>query len=453
MNSQTAELCLGKWNGRKLVVTEYPGQLTSDAGLLTVARFDRQVRFTERFAGCLREWRKEPAHSLLEMVRQRVLGIIAGYEDANDHDQLRTDPVFKLIAERLPEDAALASQPTLSRFENHVTPADLMALIRLQIQTGIERLKAQHGGALPQVVTLEIDTTDDPTHGQQQLSLFHGYYGQYQYSPLLITEPTTRHVFLAWLRFGTAHASLGADEDLQMVVDALRAERSDIEIHLRGDCGFGIPRMYDACETQKTQPIRYLLGLSTNVRLKEIAQPLLDQAVQQFDQTGEKQRLFMTFEYQAESWPHARQVIAKAECHAPGINLRFVVTNHPCATAADAERLYDDYIQRGAAEHQIDELKNGLAMDRLSCHRFLANFFRLLLHVAAYNLFNAFRDHDSFPPELKAAQPAKWRSQLIKVAALVSQSTRRVLVSLSGHWPNWPTFRQAAALPGFAPTG
>src|SRR5262249_55696674 len=163
--------------------------------------------------------------------------------------------------------------------------------------------------------------------------------------------------------------------------------------------------------------------------------------------------LFMTFEYQAESWPHPRRVIAKAECHAPGTNLRFVVTNHSCATAEDAERLYDDYIQRGAAEHQIDELKNGLAMDRLSCHRFVANFFRLLLHVAAYTLSNAFRDHESFPPELRVAQPAKWRTSLFKVAALVRQTTRRIVVELSAHWPHWPTFRSAAALPAFSPTG
>lgn len=453
MGSQTAELSLGKWSGRDLAIMAHRGQLTSEAGLLTIARFDRQTRLTERFAECLREWRDDPDHSLLEMVRQRVLGIVAGYEDANDHDQLRSDPVFKLIAERLPEDNPLASQPTLSRFENHVTPSELMALMRLMIQLGIERLKAQHGGSLPKVVTLEIDTTDDPTHGQQQLSLFHGFYGQFQYSPLLITEPTTKHVFLAWLRFGTAHASLGADDDLMLVVNALRAERPDIEIHLRGDCGFGIPRMYEACETQKSRPIRYLLGLATNPRLAAIAQPLLDQAVQQFAQTNEKQRLFMTFEYQAESWPHPRRVIAKAECHAPGTNLRFVVTNHPYESAEDAQRLYDDYVQRGAAEQQIDELKNGLSMDRLSCHRFVANFFRLLLHVTAYNLFNAFRDHDSFPRELRVAQPAKWRTSLFKVAALVSQSTRRVLVQLSAHWPHWPTFRQAASLPEFASTG
>src|SRR6185437_13302151 len=187
----------------------------------------------------------------LSMTRQRIYGILAGHEDCNDHDTLRDDPVFKLLADRLPGDAPLASQPTLSRFENLATPGVLFKLIDFNIQMGIERLKADHGGQLPASLTLDLDATDDPTHGHQQLSLFHGYYGQWQYFPLIISEPVTKHVFVAWLRPGTMHASLGADDDLMRVVDALRKARPDIAIHLRGDAGFGLPRMYKVCEDNR----------------------------------------------------------------------------------------------------------------------------------------------------------------------------------------------------------
>ena len=154
--------------------------------------------------------RPQTQHQRIEMLRQRLFGMLAG-EARNDHDTLRDDPQN---ADRLPEDEALASQPTLSRFENSVTAAVLQRRIDFTIATGIERLKQKHGGSLPASVTLDLDATDDPTHGHQQLTLFHGYFGQYQYFPLIISEPTTKHVFLAWLRPGTVHASLGADEDL-----------------------------------------------------------------------------------------------------------------------------------------------------------------------------------------------------------------------------------------------
>ena len=224
-----------------VVVQQHRGQLSSDAGLLPLRQFDQLWNYTRRFAACLSDPKPSRLHSLLEMLRQRLFGILAGYEDCNDHDTLRDDPVFKLIADRLPQDQPLASQPTLSRFENLATPSVLQKLIDFTICTGIERLKHKHGGALPASVTLDLDATDDPTHGHQQLTLFHGYYQQYQYFPLIISEPTTKHVFLAWLRPGTVHAALGAEDDLMRVVNALRKERPDVVIHVRGDAGFGIP--------------------------------------------------------------------------------------------------------------------------------------------------------------------------------------------------------------------
>jgi hypothetical protein len=426
----------------ELVVQRHAGQLSGDAGLLPLRQFDHRWNYTARMADCLHDPSPSRGQSLVSMLRQRLFGILAGYEDCNDHDTLRDDPVFKLVAGRLPEGDALASQPTLSRFENAVAPAELQKLIDFNIDAGVARLRQNNRGTLPASVTLDLDATDDPTHGRQQLTLFHGYYGQYQYFPLIISEPTTRHVFLAWLRPGTVHASLGADDDLMRVVDALRKQRPDIAVHVRGDAGFGLPAMYDACERNG---LTYTFGFSASVPLKQRTEGLMRQAAGQYGRTKEKARLFECFPYQCESWPHRRTVVAKAECHAGGTNRRFVVTNLPeVRTPVQGRQAYDDYVQRGESEHRMDELKNGLHTDRLSCHRFMANFFRLLLHAAAYNLFNAVRDHPDVPPELRAAQPAAWRTRLIKVAAEVVQTTRRVVVRLAANWPWWPAYGSVA---------
>ena len=435
-------LLFGFLPSRELRVERSNGQITSDAGLLPIRQFDQAWRYTARMAACLTDPKPRRQQSLVSMLRQRLYGILAGYEDCNDHDTLRNDPILKMVADRLPEEEALASQPTLSRFENLATPRVLQSLTDFLIATGIERLKQHHGGQLPATLTLDIDATDDPTHGQQQLTFFHGYFDQYQYFPLIISEPITKHVFVAFLRPGTVHASLGADEDLLRVVNALRQERPDIQIHVRADAGFAMPNMYAVCDDNH---LTFTFGFATNARLKKQTEELLQEAVVAYEKTGEKQRLFDTFDYQCDSWNHPRRLVAKAECHQQGTNLRFVVTNRPgVVSAADGQREYDDYVQRGESEQRMDELKNGLKMDRLSCHRFMANFFRLILYTAAMNLLNALRDHASLPEILQKGQPCTWRSMVIKVAATVIQSTRRVVVKLAGNWPWWHLYQSTA---------
>ena len=444
------ELSFGFFPHRAVVVQRHPGQLSSDAGLLPIREFDDRWGYTRRMVACLADSRTAPDHTVASMLQQRLYGILADYEDCNDHDALRDDPIFKLVAGKLPEDDPLASQPTLSRFENAVTIPTLWKLLEFLVDTGVERLRQHHGGRLPDSLILDLDPTDDATHGHQQLSLFHGYYEQHQYFPILISEPTTQHVFYTHLRPGAAHAALGADENLMFVVDRLRQARPDIAIHARGDSGFGVPWMYDVCEEHG---VSYTFGIGGNSRLRSHAQGLLDQAVAQFEQTQEKQRLFTAFSYRARSWDHHRTIVAKAECHQQGTNLRFIVTSLPVTSIDDPQRLYDDYIQRGESEHRMDELKNGLHMDRLSCHRFMANFWRLLLHTAAYNLLNALRDHQEIPEELRHAQPATWRSKLIKVAATVIASTRRVLIQLAGNWPFLDFYRAVARRASLMPAG
>jgi len=425
-----------------IVVRPSAGQITSDAGLLPIRQFDARWRYTRRMAACLLDTSFRRTHPFELMLRQRIFGIIAGYQDCNDHDTLRDDPVFKLVAGRLPEGNALASQPTLSRFENTPEPRALNRLIDFHVATGVERLRSHHGDKAPSKIILDLDATDDPTHGQQHLTFFHGYYGQHQYLPLIISEPTTKHVFLARLRHGTAHASLGATDDLMQVVGAIRRAYPGVVIDVRADAGFAVPEMYACCEEKD---LLYTLGFSSNARLKKLTEGLMNQAVTQYEQARCKQRLFATFLYQCDSWDRPRRVIAKAECHREGTNLRFIVTNHAdISTPEDAMRCYDEYVQRGESEHRMDELKNALSMDRLSCHRYMANFFRLMMHVAAMNLLNATRDSAELPEAVRKGQPCTWRTYVVKVAATVAQSSRRVLVELASNWPWWQIYRDVS---------
>ncbi len=265
-----AQLSLPFFADRKLVVQRHVGQISSDAGLLPVRQLDQRLRFTQRLAAGLRDDRHEPRHTQLEMLRQRLYGILADYEDCNDHDTLRDDPIFKIVADRLPEDDPLASQPTLSRFENAVTIDTLWQTLDFLVATGIERLREKNEGQLPDRLTLDLDATDDPAHGQQQLALFHGYYEQHQYFPIVISEPTTQHVFYATLRPGSVHAAHGADDDLEFVVERLHAARGDLAIHVRGDSGFGVPSMYKICEKNR---LTYTFGIGANKRLQAMAQP------------------------------------------------------------------------------------------------------------------------------------------------------------------------------------
>lgn len=440
--------------------------LTSDAGLLPVRQFDGRIRLTQQVADALRDHR-DPSlirQPLLSMVRQRIYGILADYEDQDDHDTLRSDPVFKLIADRLPDDPDLASQPTLSRFENAVSIADLWRLRDVLVDLFIQSFDAP-----PRHLTLDIDAFDDPAHGQQQLIMFHGYYEQYQYLPIVITCAENDMVLLVGLRHGTCHAALGADNDLRYLMGRLRAAWPDVQVHVRGDSGLGVPRMYDVCRELR---IDYTFGIGMNSRLREASDDLLKQALEQHERTGQPQRLFALVEYQAESWPAPQPVVIKAEAQAQGTNRRAVVTNRPgCRVLPRA--VYDEYAMRGESEDRNKELKVELHAGRLSDHRSLANFFRLYLHAAALNLLVRLRHAVAQPPPTSAElglpeglpaealdEPGRktffnrrrerdplgggfactWRTRLIKVAAEVITRARRVIVRLSGSWPHLDQF-------------
>jgi len=437
--------------------------ITSDAGLLPVRQFDERIGLTKQFAAALDDPRDPDLteHTFLEMVRSRVFGILAGYEDQNDHDTLRTDPVFKLIANRSPDDDDLASQPTLSRFENQINIASLKRLRQVFVDQFIASFAQP-----PLSLTFDLDAVDDSTHGAQQLTLFHGFYEQYQYLPLVITCAENDQIVTISLRHGTAAASLGADNDLEYLVTRVRAAWPNVRIHVRGDGGFGNPTMYEVSECLE---ITYTNGLSTNPVLQRASEELLTEAVRLWDETHAPQRLFAGFWYRAGSWPVSRLVVVKAEANAQGTNRRFVVTNRAGASRY-LEATYDEYAMRGESENRNKEFKCGMAMDRLSDHRFMANYFRLYLHAAALNLLVRLRQEIADPPPaptgdvpvaslpeperkrnqnarrrqdpLGEGQPATWRLLLIKVAASVVVRCRRILVRLSGSWPNQHFFEQ-----------
>jgi hypothetical protein len=485
--------------GSPLVIEPSPDRLSGDAGLLPIRQFDERIGLTRSFADALDDPRDPglTAHTFVEMVRSRVYGILAGYEDQNDHDTLRADPVFKLLADRFPEEDDLASQPTLSRFENAISIQSLKRLREVFLDLFIASFDPP-----PRHLTFDLDAIDDPAHGRQQLTFWHGYYDQNQYLPLVITRADNDQFVMLSLRPGNVHAALGADDDPTHLVNRLRQVWPNVVLHFRGDCGFGLPAMYDVCERLR---VWYTFGLSANAVLQRQTEGLLAEAVAAYERERQaarhpKQepprpalpsRLFTGFWYQAATWPQPRWVVAKVEANDRGMNRRFVVTNRPGATLLPGPT-YDDYAARGESENRKKEFKCELSMDRLSDHRFVANYFRLYLHAAAMNLLVRLWRFIAEPmPALTPAaemahapanqpgdaavaaegnrvpaealtgverqrhfrvrrqrdprgegHPCTWRTLLIKVAAEVVVRTRRIVIRLSSSWPHLDWYRR-----------
>ncbi len=476
-----------------VIVETSRAQLTSDAGLLPFRQLDEHIGHTAQFAAAIHDQRDTDAvdHSMIELVRARIYGILADYEDQNDHDILRHDPLFKTLVDRRPDGLPLASQPTMSRFENDVRIADLKRLRDVFIDQFIASFETP-----PLRLTFDMDAVDDAAHGAQQLVLFHGYFDQYQYFPIFITCAENDLFVMMALRPGSVHASLGADDDLIYLVNRLRKTWPDVRIHVRGDAAYGVPAMYEACESLG---VTYTFGLAANVVLQRWTEELLARAVADFEANQRPSRLFDVFPYRAGSWPVTRTVVAKAEANMQGTNRRFVVTNRIGAWHYP-EACYDDYADRGESENRNKEFKVDMAMGRTSDHRFVANYFRLYMHAAALNLLVRLRRVVADPPALESiasplfpgstpmtdpsviesssaadsatmlpleaqpasvkkryqqrrrqcdplgeGQPCTWRSLVIKVAAEVTVSARRIVVRLSSSWPNQEYFQHVCS--------
>jgi hypothetical protein len=403
------------------------GRITSDGGLIWLAQTDEELGICERIASHVPEWRGAYVrHSLVRLVRQRVLQIACGYEDQHDSETLKSDPLLKMVCGRLPEsEMDLASQPTISRLEN---APEARSCLRMARALGELYIAERGKEGTPKRVLVDFDATDDPAHGDQEGAYYHGYYQQKILHPLLVFDGDTGQLITALLRAGNTHASRGALSVLKRVVRRLRqAWGRGLEIEIRADAGFAIPEIYDYCEREA---IGYTIGLISNARLEALAEDLLERAKRESEERqGEKVRLLSSASYRADSWEHSRRVIYKAEVLQKGTNTRFVVSTR----SDEPEELYEWYVRRGEAEGWIKDFKRALKADRLSCHRFMANQFRLLLHVAAYWLLDTLRTK-LVESGLKPMQLDTLRLFLVKIGGRVRELLTKVRLHLaSGH--------------------
>jgi hypothetical protein len=422
----TSQLTFPHLKKRKLSVDFEGGEITSDAGLLLIRQADDRMGLVKGLANCIRDIRdcRYVDHDMETLSRQRIYQVIAGYEDGNDANLLKKDPALKTACDRLLSDNDLASQPTFSRLENAVTTKDMYRIANYFLDLYIRKTRKEK----PKRIVLDMDGTDDPTHGSQQLTFFHGYYDQYMYHLLVIYDADGGELITAVVRPGNKHASYGVLPILKRIVKKLKTALPGTKIIIRGDAGFAAPKLYDYCEQED---LGYVIGLIRNGILEGAIEGLSQRAHQQYIETGQKQRLFAEIQYQAGSWQKERRVVMKAEWQEKGKNRRFVLTNLP----HEAKKLYEFYTERGGTcEVRIDELKNGLKADRLSCHRFIANQFRLFLHMAAYWIVQRLREalHKT---EFASMHIQQLRLRLLKIGAQVLQSARRVWFRLASGYP------------------
>jgi hypothetical protein len=418
--------------GRKTVVADFcGGRLTSDSGALLLREVADRLGLFDALDAAIPDPRHPVyiVHDQKAMLAQRIMAIALGYEDLNDHQTLRADPALQLASGMVPEDdLTLASPPTLCRLENRIDRETLARLAAVLVDTFI----AAHPEP-PEHLLLDFDATDDPTHGEQEGHFFHGYYDHHCFLPLYVF--CGDELLAAYLRPSNIDAPKHARAVLKLLVQALRAAWPEVRITIRADSGFCRWRLMRWCDSHG---IGYVIGLAKNPALLRAAHDEIARAQRQFQKTGQPQRLFGSFGYSAASWDRQRRVIVKAEHNARGANPRFIVANVP----GDPQALYDEvYCQRGEMENRIKEQQLGLFADRTSCHRFLANQFRLFLSSAAYVLVQALRRTALVGTELARAQVGTIRLRLFKVAARVVVSARRVVFHLASSYPYQEVFR------------
>ena len=416
-------------------------QISSDGGAVLLRAVDDRLGLSAWVAAALPDTRcpQRVLHDRREQVRQRLYQIALGYADCNDATQLRHDPVLKTVCDREPdEEQGLSSQPTLSRLENAVDMASVKRLI-----DGLEDSWVAELAEPTTEVILDIDTTDDPTHGGQQLSFCHGYYDHHMYHPLLLFDGEGQLVRVL-LRPGNVHAGRGAMSVLQRVIGKLKARFPAVHVVVRADAGFALPRVLARLERLNAElgGVDYLIGIAKNPALLRLAEPALRAAEDQYRQRRAHVRDCSTLHYAAASWPYRRAVVLKAEVGAQGRNPRFVVTT---LDGFEATLLYDAYCDRGQSENYIKDFKNALAADRLSCTSFVANRLRLLLHAGAYRLLRALRQAAAtVRRDLGRMQFDTLRLRLLKVAAFVRRSVRRLWIQLPAAFPLGTVFRTLA---------
>lgn len=431
-------------NNRRVVAGFDGGQLTSDGGAVLLSEFINQTGILADTAGCFID-RRDPArttHTIDQLVRQRVLGLVCGYEDLLDHEQLRADPMWGLLAGKAdPEEQPIAGKSTLNRLEISVAREagpDRYHKIDLDEEAFAGMFTQWYIGAHqqdpPSQVILDLDATDNPLHGRQEGRFFHGYYDHYCYLPLYIFAGD--QLLWAELRRSNIDASRGSVEAVARIVARLREAWPTVRIILRADSGFARDRLMSWCEAHG---VDYVFGLAKNARLKQAIGVQGEALARLHHQTGQTERMFSEFSYQTrDSWSRSRRVIGKAACGPRGANPRFVVTSlHPAHWPA-AECYEQLYCARGEAENRIKEQQLGLFGNRSSCGRMAGNQLRLWFSAVAYWLVSEFRRVGLAGTRWARAQGSTIRQKLLKIGGLVRVSVRRIKLALSSGYP-WKT--------------
>jgi len=422
----------------KAVQCEFSGEaLSSDAGLLLLEKLERKHGLIREFAAQLPDKRApdQVVHTYRKQIQQRVFLMGQGYADGNDSSYLRRDPVLEQLLDRGP-----CSQPTLSRMENSMDRATMLRLYRWWIDRYVEGLPEDSGE-----IILDVDTTDDPTHGAQQLSLFHGYYRQWMYQELVVFDGQSGQLVLPVLLPGTWYAGKAGAWVLGEITEKIRSRFPDIRILIRADAGFSCPRFYRMVQQKR---VEFCLGMGANPVLKALSKETEERVRREYLARGEKhQCLLGPFCYQAGSWVSPQSVYAKVESTGKGMNTRFFVSN--IANEQAASLYFDFYVRRGeTCENRIKELKNMCYSDRLSCHRFWANAFRLLLSGLVYEFFRLIKN---LIGRTRYEQATSWmidniRLYLLKVGAMVCVRARYLRIRLARAFSQQNLFRELIQL-------
>jgi hypothetical protein len=431
---------------RRVIASFDGGAMTTDGGGLLLRETDRRLNLLSRLAACFMDGRdpRLVRHSVQELIAQRVYGLALGYEDLNDHDQLRQDPLLRVLAGKPETEQPLAGKSTLNRLELSAGTPDRYKKItywKAAIDELMVDLFLESIAQAPAEIVLDLDTTDLELHGGQEGRFFHGYYDEYCYLPLYIF--CGEHVLCVRLREANIDAAAGSLEEVKRIVKQIRDRWPQVRIILRGDSGFCRDELMDWCEGHQ---VDYVFGLARNQRLRQIIAPQLAQAAGEYQQTGQPARVFTEFSHETTtgSWSRARRVIAKAEHLAGKENPRYVVTS---LTAAEwpAAKLYEQlYCARGDMENRIKE-QFQLFADRVSTETMRANQLRVYLAAMAYTLVNGLRRLGLQSTDLARAEAATIRMRLLKIGALVRVSVRRVALSMAAGYPWAGLFAQAHA--------
>jgi len=411
--------------GKKVAIDFRGGNVSSDAGALILSEIETQTGIIQKLTDCISDSRRSYSirHSLQELLLQRTLQICCGYEDTNDSNTLRKDPILKLAVGRLPDEGDhLASQPTFSRTENRIRRKELVLMARAIVDHFIVSYPRQ-----PEVIVLDFDDTDDPVHGHQQLALFNAYYQEHCYQPLHVYEGLSGKLITTILRPGKRPKGIEIVAYLKRIVEQIRKHWPDTIIVFRGDSHYSSPAVFTYITGQKN--MFSVTGLTTNQKLQKIVQSLVNQVKGKPAGT----RRYHSFSYQAGSWSRPRRIVAKVEMTEKGLNVRFVSTD---MHQAKARVLYEEiYCARGNDELYIKDHKTYTKSDRTSCHRFQANQFRLFLHSAAYILLHTLRSEVLRGTHLARATFDTIRLKLMKVGARVIELKTRIKVHLPTSYP------------------